>query len=125
MSQLSEAPFSLVRLTLATTETERMAAFYTGVFAADLQPVAAYGTTLYRGSLAGVPLVLCPNVIAGVVAEQSRHQITLLVPELTPLLDQVRAHGGRVLGHPDSTTATVADPDGNTLELVQVPPESP
>ena len=126
MPPAPDATPSLVGITLATTETEAMAAFYAGVFAAALEPVAAYGTTLYRGALAGLPLVLCPNTIAGVVAEQSRHQLTLRVARLAPLLDLVAAHGGRVLAR-GGASATVSDPDGNTLELVAAdapPPEA-
>lgn len=120
MTPTPESAPTLARLTLATTQTEAMAAFYSGVFAADLQPVAAYGTTLYRGALAGVALVLCPNTVAGVQAEQSRHQLTLSVPRLAPVLERVLAHGGRVLSPASPAGTTIADPDGNTLELVQV-----
>jgi len=79
------------------------------------------GTTLYRGVLAGIPLLLCPNEIAGVEAEQSRHQLALRVADLSSLLQHVETMGGVIdTPAPDSLTrAVLRDPDGNTIEVIQ------
>jgi catechol 2,3-dioxygenase-like lactoylglutathione lyase family enzyme len=114
----------LLQMTLAATNVPAMVAFYDAVLDARLQPVTAYGTTLYRGAVAGVGLLLCPNEIAGVAAEQSRHQLRLRVPDLARAMERARASGGSLDGEVMEADgvrqAAVRDPDGNTLELEQV-----
>lgn len=125
---------SIRQITLATIHTEAMVTFYEAVLGSGLTGFAAYGTTLYRGKLGGVDLLFCPNDIAGVVAEQSRHQFTIAVPDLSAALlaadgtegsvEEVRREGSAgVSAHgvetPTVTSAILRDPDGNTIELVQ------
>jgi predicted enzyme related to lactoylglutathione lyase len=111
----------LAQITLATTHMPEMVKFYDMLFGTELQAIAAYGTTLYHGTLAGIPLVICPNEIAGVKAEQSRHQLTLRVADLFGLLQIVEIAGGGI--HTSAAesiiNATLSDPDGNTIEVVQ------
>jgi hypothetical protein len=91
-----------------------MVRFYDAICGTNLERFAAYGTTLYRGTLHGVRFVIVPNDIAGVDANQNRHQFVYLVPELAALLAHVVQAGGSVRDS-TATTATVLDPDGNTL----------
>jgi predicted enzyme related to lactoylglutathione lyase len=118
---MPDAEITLIDLTLAATDMPGMVAFYNALFHADLQPMAAYGTTLYRGRLSGLGLLLCPNEIAGVQAEQSRHQLRFRVAQFQQVLAQAQAAGGtlrgEVLGEVGKRLAAVVDPDGNTLEL--------
>ena len=111
----------LMQMTLATTHTPEMVKFYDSLFGTQLQSTEAFGTTLYRGTLGRIPLVICPNEIAGVVAEQSRHQLTLRVTDLSSLLQNVESAGGIVETPPAdiSTSAILRDPDGNTIEVTQ------
>ena len=117
-------PGSLVQLThmtLATTHTAEMVKFYDTLFGTEFLPTEAYGTTLYNGSLAGISLTICPNEIAGVEAEQSRHQLAFRVSDLAATLSQVESAGG-VIETPMSdslTQVTLRDPDGNTVEVLQ------
>lgn len=119
---MTTGAFTLDHITLATTHTAAMVTFYNNVFAANLVPVPAYGSTLHRGSVAGIDLLLCPNEIAGVEAEQNRHQLRFRVPNLAQVLVRVQAAGGTIDADQsgDQTgRAAVRDPDGNTLEFVQ------
>jgi len=111
----------LTQMTLATTRTSEMVKFYNSLFGTELQPTEAYGTTLYKGNLAGIPLVICPNEIAGVQAEQSRHQLAFRVADLAAILSRVKAAGGSIETQiTDSLTqAILKDPDGNTIEIMQ------
>ena len=118
---MSKSLVQLTQMTLATTRTREMVKFYNTLFGTQLQATEVSGMTLYRGTLAGIPLLICPNEIAGVEAEQSRHQLALRVPALSALLGLVEANGG-VIDTPvtDSiSTAIVRDPDGNTMEVIQ------
>ena len=111
----------ITQMTLATTRTPEMVKFYDTLFGTALQATKAYGTTLYKGNLAGIPLLLCPNEIAGVQAEQSRHQFALRVENLSTLLQLVETAGGTIeTPITDSmTSAVLRDPDGNTVEISQ------
>ena len=64
---------------------------------------------------------MCPNEIAGVNAEQSRHRLTLRVDDLSALLPQVEPVGGTIETSALSalTNVILRDPDGNTIEVVQ------
>ena len=118
---MTEFPIQLTQMTLATTRTPEMVKFYNILFDTALQAREVYGTTLYRGSLAGIPLIVCPNEIAGVQAEQSRHQLAFRVVDLSDLLQKVES-AGRVIETQvtDSLTrAILRDPDGNTIEVIQ------
>lgn len=110
----------LVRVTLATTNTESMVRFYNEVFDATLQPVPAFGTTLYRGSLAGTELQICSNEIAGVDARQNRHQFHYVVVDIEAIRKRVLASGGTLdnPGETEPTSLTVRDPDGNSIVFV-------
>jgi predicted enzyme related to lactoylglutathione lyase len=104
----------LTGLTIAAVDVDHMVAFYNAVFDAALAPFEAAGTTLYRGQLHGIPVVICPNSLAGVDATQNRHQFTYSVADLDGLLAVVEGSGGVVRERSGDIT-TVLDPDGNTI----------
>jgi len=116
-------PLTLAQITLAATNLEAMASFYNATFAADLRPIAAHGTTLYRGALHNVVFLLCPNSLAGVEAAQNRHQFTYAVTDLDAVLARATGAGGSLSGAPQQQagqrSATVIDPDGNTVVFTQ------
>jgi predicted enzyme related to lactoylglutathione lyase len=118
---MADSSVQLSQITLATTRTPEMVKFYDAIFGTQLQAVVSYGTTLYHGTLAGIPLVICPNEIAGVEAKQSRHQLTLRVAHLSGLLQIVEIAGGGV--HTSVAESVVSailrDPDDNTIEVIQ------
>jgi predicted enzyme related to lactoylglutathione lyase len=111
------------QITLATTRTPEMVQFYTTVFALDLQPVSAYGTILYQGMLHNTTFVLCPNTLAEVQADQSRHQFTYTVSDLATIVKRTIAAGGMVQEQTSasdrSATTTIRDPDGNSIVFIQ------
>jgi predicted enzyme related to lactoylglutathione lyase len=118
---MADSLVQLTQMTLATTRTPEMVKFYNTLLGTQLQPTEAFGTTLYHGTLAGIPLVICPNEIAGVEAEQSRHQLVFRVGDLPSLLQNVESAGGTIETPVSdlSTRAILRDPDGNTIEVIQ------
>jgi predicted enzyme related to lactoylglutathione lyase len=113
----------VTQITLATTETEAMVRFYATVFATPYHPIDIDGTTLYRAAMDTVTFVLCPNSLAGVRAERSRHQFTYTVADLAATIERAVAGGGRVddeaNGHDMATSVTVRDPDDNSILFLQ------
>jgi len=106
---------------LAATNTKEMVDFYQAALGVEFSQLAAYGTTLYRSQVGAFAITICPNTIAGVVAEQSRHQVTYAVESLEDSVNRLAALGYEaVLSDASSPRSAVAtDPDGNTLELSQ------
>jgi len=111
----------LTKMTLATTRTVEMVRFYNTLFDTQLQAKEIQGATFYNGTLAGIPIMICPNEVARVDANQSRHQLAIQVSDLKSLLGQVESVRGRI-ETPITESMTVAilrDPDGNTIEVIQ------
>jgi predicted enzyme related to lactoylglutathione lyase len=109
---------NLTRITVAVTHMPEMVAFYNAVLDTHLVAAAPF----YRGNLAGIDLLFCPNQIAGVEAKQNRQQFRLEVDDLSAVLQRVKENGGQILNEGEESgrrLAGIRDPDGNTLELVQ------
>ena len=127
--QTPAASMRLIGLTISATHIERMVEFYNAVFGAGLQPTVHIGDEqFYGGKLNDLELTLCPNSIAGVVAEQNRQQFRFDVDDLEAVMRRGLANHGREINPIDeykgAKVASLADPDGNTIEFVQSVSES-
>ncbi len=112
-------------LTIAVTDMKRMIDFYNAVFDANLEPTVNIGDKqFYGGTLVGVQLTLCPNAIAQVVAEQNRQQFRFQVDDIELVMANGKANHGTEINPIDeykgAKVASLADPDGNTIEFVQI-----
>lgn len=109
------------RLTIATTSTQAMIAFYNAVFDAHLEPVP--DSPLYAGKLSDLELVFCPNTIVGIKADKNRIQFRLIVDDIESIVQLAEANGGRAYGERTADHTQLAwgihDPDGNSIELLQ------
>ncbi len=123
-SAMTNTDFTLVHITLAVTNMPAMKKFYDTVFGASLQALPMYGTTLYQGKLGGISLLLCPNEIARAKAEQNRHQLRFTVNDIAATMRSALANGATLLNeisdHEGAKIASVRDPDGNSIEFVQM-----
>lgn len=114
----------LVGLTIAANNMQEMVRFYNAVFDARLKPTVHIGADdFYGGAIAGIDLALCPNRIAGVIAEQNRQQFRFDVSDIEAVMAAGLANHGSEINPIDeykgAKVASLADPDGNTIEFVQ------
>ncbi len=115
----------LVGLTIAALNMEQMVNFYNAVFDAGLKATVHIGDEqFYAGKICGIELVLCPNAIAGVVAQQNRQQFRYQVQDIETVLRKGLANHGSEINPVDeykgAKVASMADPDGNTIEFVEI-----
>ena len=103
----------------------QMARFYNAVFQAGLKETVHIGDAqFYGGSIGALELTLCPNAIAGVEARQNRQQLRFEVDDIEAVMQRGLAVHGTEINPIDeykgAKVASLADPDGNTIELVQL-----
>ena len=109
-------------MVLAVEDMDAMVRFYNEVFDAGLEPINDT-SSFHRGTFAGMPIVFCPNEIAGVDAQQSRTQWRIAVDDVNASVAAVTRCGGTVVDeNPDNRGSefSIVDPDGNTYELSQI-----
>lgn len=115
----------LIGLTIAATHMNKMVEFYNAVFGAGLKQTVHIGAEqFYGGKLLDMELILCPNTIAGVVAEQNRQQFRFEVDDIDGVMQRgLKNHGSEINPvdeYKGARVASLADPDGNTLEFVEL-----
>ena len=114
----------LVGLTVAAINMRQMVEFYNAVFGARLKATVHIGDEqFYAGSLCGMKLTFCPNTIAGVIAEQNRQQFRFQVVDIEAVMAKGMANHGNEINpieeYKGAKVASLADPDGNTIEFVE------
>jgi predicted enzyme related to lactoylglutathione lyase len=112
------------RITFAVNDVKKMVAFYNTVFDAGLKTFPAFDNFEFAsGKLGGLDLLMCPNEIARVDAQQNRHQFRFAVEDLARVIAAVREAGGESLGdiqmEGDAKLWSARDPEGNTIEFIQ------
>ena len=115
----------MVGLTVAAINMDKMVRFYNAVFNTRLKATVHIGEEqFYAGALCGMKLTFCPNAIAGVIAEQNRQQFRFQVANIKEVMSKgVANHGSEinpVEEYKGAKVASLADPDGNTIEFVEV-----
>lgn len=115
---------TIEHITLATSKTEKMVEFYNSALETNLTPFEPFpGATFYSGTLAGIPLTVCPNTVAGVEAKQNRQQFRFKVDNVHDTLNKALENGGTELTaieeQGDLLICSVYDPDGNSIVFTQ------
>ncbi len=115
----------LTGLTIATVNMRQMVRFYNAVFDARLKATVHIGDAqFYGGKLGALELTLCPNSVAGVVARQNRQQLRFVVDDIEAVVQRgLAVHGSEINPideYKGAKVASLADPDGNTIEFVQL-----
>ncbi|MEZ0229836.1 MAG: VOC family protein [Planctomycetota bacterium] len=104
----------LAAITIAVTDMDRMARFYREVLGLELRLRRMGPFELITANLNGLELQLCPREVAGITAEQNRHQLRFVVPDVERALRAAKEAHGTLMEH-----NAVRDPDGNSIELVK------
>ena len=121
---MTDSKFQLAGFTFAIVDIRTMVKFYNDVFDCKLKPFQAFRTKLYRGQLAGFNVLFCPNKILEIEAKKNRIQLTLEVTDIEEVVQLVLDHGGGQMQEISETShqkaCGVTDPDGNSIELVQI-----
>ncbi len=111
------------QVTIAVNNIEKMAEFYGNVFSTELESFEAMNSKFYTGIIAGIFTMFCPNSIAGVSAEQNRHQFDYLVEDLDEVIKiALSSHGTlkeEISVNEKEKVGTIIDPDGNTINFIQ------
>lgn len=114
----------LAGITIAAVNMRQMARFYNAALDARLKPTLSIGDAqFYAGKVGEIELTLCPNEIAGVSAEQNRQQLRFEVADIEAVMRRGLACHGIEINPVDeyqgAKVASLADPDGNTIEFAQ------
>lgn len=111
-------------LTLVAENMSAMLRFYNTVFDANFQPSEILaGHQTYRGTIAGIRTVLCPNALVQIEAKRNRHQLHFVVDDIHAVMAEALANGGKVLDEIKEVhgklMASVYDPDANSMVFIQ------
>lgn len=121
---MAEQRVRLECITIAAADVERTAGFYEQVLGAQFQAVDLDGFALRVGQVAGLRLQVCPKELAGISATENLCQLRFVVPSLERCRTAAVAAGGGLLGEVVSqggrTIGAVRDPDGSSVELVEL-----
>lgn len=116
-------PYKLLKITIACSDLLKMKAFYSNVFNEPFIKHEMPGFTIFTAKIGEINFLFCPNQIAGVIAEQNRHQFDYIVENLDSVIELCKKNGGQVYGEVqrslEEKSATIIDPDGNTINFIQ------
>src|SRR5436189_13087 len=112
----------LASITISVAKMAEMVNFYNNLLGTELLPFEAYETTFYRGNLADLEIIFCPNNISGITSEQNKHQFNFVVNNLAEMIKLSTESGGnqkgKIVASNNKLIVAVVDPDGNTLEFI-------
>jgi predicted enzyme related to lactoylglutathione lyase len=116
--------FKLSKITIACTNISQMIAFYSKVFNVKFAEHEFSDFKMYSVNITDINFLFCPNEIAGVTAEQNRHQFDYTTDNIQEVIDNALSSGGSLhseLQKSDiGSSVTVSDPDGNTINFIQM-----
>jgi predicted enzyme related to lactoylglutathione lyase len=116
-------PPALTTLALRAHHMAKMEAFYAEAFGARFSDVRTGTMTSRFGRIGGLTIKLVPIRPTADFDGFAVHQPGFEVPSIDDVVSVAQKHGGILLHPPtrdgDVLTASIRDPDGNTIELYQ------
>ncbi len=121
---MTTPPTKLAKIDISAVHTEAMATFYEAVLGLLLRPITVGPFTLYSGQLSdGLTFVIAPQEMTGAQSDRNRYQLNFCVADVAKSYQAALEHGGKELEpiaqHGSEQLASVWDPDGNSLILLQ------
>jgi predicted enzyme related to lactoylglutathione lyase len=121
----STSPVSrLVGVTIAADRVDELAGFYRAVLGATLTAQERSGVRFYGGDVGGIELQLFPKHITGIRAAENLHQLRFAVTGFDDVVETAHSLGvvlhGEIVQGAAGRIACIRDPDGNTVELIEV-----
>lgn len=117
----------LDRVSISAHNIPQMVKFYNLVIGASLKPFAVDNYTLYQGEIANLNIIITPYELNRIEAEESRYRFSFIVPNLEKALKSVDKAGGIQVQNVgidgNEKYCGVVDPDGNSIELIQLLPQ--
>jgi catechol-2,3-dioxygenase len=110
---------NLKKITLAVNDLDAMTAFYSKLLGLDFSDLKIYNSTVKVAQINGIQLMLCPNNIAGVQADQARHQFEFSVNSLMEISLNEYFKTFIATEMSNSTELTLIDPDRNTIIITE------
>ena len=111
-------------ITIAVDNIESIVDFYSNTFNLDLNEIDLGEFSMYVGNINDIQVLFCPKSIAGITAVENTIQIRLVVEKIEETIDKAIRSGGGKLGDIQISdgvkTAAIIDPDGNSIELIQM-----
>lgn len=115
--------YRIDQITVKTDNIELMVVYYEHVFGVRFKKLPSNGTYIYSARLFGVEMVFVPAPEGSERVGLGRYQFNVVVPDLDGTIRRAVSTGGTLVKQPrigdTERSATVADPDGNTMVLVQ------
>lgn len=112
----------LLKITIACTDISKMTEFYSKVFNVEFKE-HDFGFKMYSTKIGDINFLFCPNEIAGVAAEQNRHQFDYIAENIEEVINNAVSAGGAIHTELQKTetesNVTIQDPDGNTMNFIQ------
>ena len=111
------------KITLAVNKMQEMMTFYSAIFEVAFKPVELAGRQLHQAQLGDMELLLCPNDLAGVDADINTVQLRFVIKDVGTAYERGLKNGGKTLTEVQeiegNVHASLRDPDGNSLEIMQ------
>lgn len=109
----------LKKITLAVNDLDAMARFYERLLDVTFDDLKLYNSLVKTSTYQQINIMLCPNIVAQVQADQARHQFEFEVHSLNDIRNDEFIKSYIDMEMSNETFITLIDPDRNTLVLTQ------
>lgn len=117
-------PPLLDRIIIAAKYPERLAEFYGVLLGVGMPRIANYSPAMYELRIQGLILLFVSKEDVGIVSEQNLHQLRFVVEKVEPARQTAISIGGHpeggIVEGSQGRTCCIRDPEGNSLELLEL-----
>lgn len=114
---------SLGGFSITANNLDHMVHFYNTILGAELTPIHLGDALFYEGRIGNLNISLSTTEHLRTSRPSNSHQLSFVVSNLDKIVDQVKNTGGTLLqevcDYDSDRYCGIADPDGNTIELIE------